>query len=404
MRIAMVSACPLPAMNGLGGTDAGGQNIHVHALSRELGRRGHRVTVYTRKDRPDLPMRVWTAPGVVVEHVPAGPPRHIGNDELLTHMPAFGRYLAERFGHAPPELVHAHSWMGGLAALEGADALDLPVVQTFHALGVVGRKDHGAGPSPVERIRLEQSIAERAAAVISTNGAERAELARRGLDIDRIHVIPCGVETGRFHPHGRRYPRGNMSRLLHLGRLVERDGIDTLIRALADIPDTELIVAGGPPRDRLDGDPDVRRLRAVAARAGVGDRVRFLGRVPHARVPALMRSADVVVSVPWYEPFGIVAAEAMACGVPVATAPVGGHLDSVIDGITGIHVPERDPAEIARRLRALLADPPRRHALGAAAAFWARTRFSWERVATQTVEAYQHTLKATTARIPAGVL
>src|SRR5688572_14628585 len=132
MRIAMVSehASPLAAMGGpgLGGADGGGQNVHVYSLARELGRLGHRVTVYTRRDAPRLPVQVEMAPGVTVEHVPAGPPRELGKDLLLPHMPVFGRYLARRWAASPPDLVHAHFWMSGLAALAAAKDLDLPVV------------------------------------------------------------------------------------------------------------------------------------------------------------------------------------------------------------------------------------------------------------------------------------
>jgi glycosyltransferase involved in cell wall biosynthesis len=406
MRIAMVSehASPLAAMGGpgLGGADGGGQNVHVYALAAELGRLGHRVTVYTRRDSPRLPVRVEMAPGVTVEHVPAGPPRLLAKDLLLPYMPAFGRYLARRWAADPPDLAHAHFWMSGLAALAAAKDLDLPVLQTFHALGVVKRRHQGAmDTSPPERLPLERSVAVRATAIVSTSAEEAAELRGWGVPAERVHVVPCGVEIDRFRPDGPAYPRSDLRRLLYLGRLVERKGVDAVVEALADIPGTELLIAGGPPRDRLGGDPDVRRLRAAVARAGVADRVTFLGRTAHGEVPALIRSADVVVSVPWYEPFGIVPVEAMACGVPVAASPVGGHVDSVVDGVTGVHVPARDPAAIAARLRDLLADGPRRRSLGAAAAHRARSRYSWERVARQTQAAYDSAVKAAGTKVRA---
>lgn len=406
MRIAMVSehASPLAALGGpgLGGADGGGQNVHVSALARELGRLGHQVTVYTRRDAARLPVRVEMAPGVTVEHVPAGPPRQLAKDLLLPHMPAFGRYLARRWAADPPDLAHAHFWMSGLAALAAAKDLDLPVVQTFHALGVVKRRHQGAmDTSPPERLPLERSVAVRSTAIVATSAEEAAELHGWGVPAGRVHVVPCGVEIDRFHPDGPAYPRGDLRRLLYLGRLVERKGVDAVIEALPGIPGTELLIAGGPPRDRLGGDPDVRRLRAAVARAGVADRVTFLGRTSHGEVPTLIRSADVVVSVPWYEPFGIVPVEAMACGVPVAASPVGGHVDSVIDGVTGVHVPVRDPAGIAARLRDLLADGPRRRSLGAAAAHRARERYSWERVARQTLAAYDSAVTSAGTKVRA---
>jgi glycosyltransferase involved in cell wall biosynthesis len=172
-------------------------------------------------------------------------------------------------------------------------------------------------------------------------------------------------------------------------RLVERKGVGNVITALAAVPGTELHVAGGPDAGGLDAEPEVKRLRALAAELGVGDRVVFRGRVGRDAMPALLRSADAVVSVPWYEPFGIVPLEAMACGVPVVASAVGGQIDSVVDGVTGVHVPPRDPAVLARALRELLDDPERRSQLGAAGAVRARERFAHDRVAVATRDVYR---------------
>src|SRR5690606_9629838 len=154
-----------------------------------------------------------------------------------------------------------------------------------------------------------------------------------------------------FRPRGSIDPRRpGWHRVVVVSRLVPRKGIDDVIRALAEVARTELIVAGGPAAEGLPHDPEVRRLRAVAEEAGVGDRVFFRGRLGRAAVAALLRSADVVASTPWYEPFGIVPLEAMACGAPVVATAVGGLIDTVVDGSTGLHVPPRDPAAIAQAL------------------------------------------------------
>jgi glycosyltransferase involved in cell wall biosynthesis len=176
--------------------------------------------------------------------------------------------------------------------------------------------------------------------------------------------------------------------VLTLGRLVRRKGIDTVIEAIARIPGTELVVAGGPDRSRLGDDPEVSRLRRTVAECGVTGRVSFTGRVAHEDVPDLLSSADVVVSDPWYEPFGIVPVEAMACGIPVVAAAVGGLADTVIDNVTGLHVPPRDPGMIAAALRRLLADPEQRRALGAAGRARAVRRYAMDRVITGTLRAY----------------
>ncbi|PRX96175.1 glycosyltransferase [Allonocardiopsis opalescens] len=393
MRIAMVSehASPLAA---LGGADAGGQNVHVGALATELGRRGHRVTVYTRRDDPGLDREVPYAPGVAIRHVDAGPPERLPKDELLPYMAGFGAELAKDWAADPPDVAHAHFWMSGVAVREGARELGIPMVQTFHALGTVKRRFQGDGDtSPPERIGLERAVGEDFAAIIATCRDEARELRSMGIPRRRTSVVPCGVDLSRFTPDGPVARRGERPRILSIGRLVPRKGVDTLVRALAAVPEAELLVAGGPPKDELDGDPEVARLRRCAEAAGTAGRVRFLGQVPRPQVPKLMRSADVVVSVPWYEPFGMVPLEAMACGVPVVASRVGGHVDTVIDGLTGTLVPPCRADELARALRTLLSDPCRLESLGIAAADRAAARFSWERVAAQTEEAYQRAVE-----------
>lgn len=396
MRIAMISehASPLAADGGLGGADGGGQNVFVAELAAELGRQGHYVTVYTRRDAPAPPDRVRLAPGVAVEHVPAGPPERIAKDELLPWMRDFGTYLERRWAADPPDVAHAHFWMSGLAAVQAAQAPGarrVPVVQTYHALGTVKRRHQGAADtSPASRVRLERAVGRAAEAVIATCSDEVAELAAMGVPRDRVRVVPCGVDLGLFTPGGPGGGDAGPHRVVVLSRLVERKGVDTAIRALAHLPGTVLAVAGGPPRGGLDADPEVRRLRSVARDAGVADRVEFLGRLGRAEVPPLLRSADLVAALPWYEPFGMVPLEAMACGIPVVASAVGGHLDTVVDGVTGTLVPPRDPEAAAAAVRALLDDPARRAAMGFAAGDRARARYSWARVAADTAEVYRH--------------
>jgi glycosyltransferase involved in cell wall biosynthesis len=284
MRIAMVSehASPLAV---LGGEDAGGQNVHVAALSRALGARGHSVTVYTRRDDPDLATRQPFAPGVEVVHVAAGPARALAKDDLAEYMPAMGRRIAADWAtRGAPDIVHAHFWMSGLATVlaVGRTAAPPRTAVTFHALGAVKRRHQGdSDTSPPERPAAERRLMRQLDAVVATCADEVTELLGQGADPRRLHVVPCGVDLTTFTPSGpRQVPWSpGTGRLLVLGRLVERKGVDTAIAALADIPGAELVIAGGPALSRLDDDPDVARLRAVAAAAGVAGRVRFVGRV-----------------------------------------------------------------------------------------------------------------------------
>jgi glycosyltransferase involved in cell wall biosynthesis len=403
MRIAMVSehASPLAV---IGGVDAGGQNVHVAALSSALARSGHEVTVYTRRDDPDLPARVPLAPGVEVVHVDAGPAERVPKDDLLPFMPALAKGLAADWERVQPDIVHGHFWMSGVASLDAARRVlsprPLPVVQTFHALGVVKRRHQGAADSsPAERERLEPWVGRTVDGVLATCSDETRELLALGVPGASIAVVPCGVDIDRFRPAGPAEPRGRPHRILSVGRLVQRKGVDLVITALARLAaegrtDVELVVVGGSGgTSDIRDDPEVRRLEELARQLGVADRVHIRGQVPQAELPRLLRSADAVVCAPWYEPFGIVPLEAMACGVPVVVSAVGGLTDSVVHGETGLHVPPRDPDAIASALTALFDDAPLRRRLGRAGRRRTESRYSWDRVAADTADAYRQTIR-----------
>jgi glycosyltransferase involved in cell wall biosynthesis len=388
-------ASPLAAV---GGVDAGGQNVHVESLAGTLARAGHEVTVYTRRDGAGLPARVRTADGVVVAHLDAGPAAPLPKDELLPLVGQLGSALAAAFAADPPDVVHAHFWMSGLAALAATRGRDVPVVQTFHALGVTKRRFQGRqDTSPPVRIRMERALARDVDRVLATSTDEVSELLRLGAVRNRITVVPSGVDIEQFGPDGPVAEKGDGPRVLCVGRLVPRKGFDTVIRALAAVPDAELVIAGGPPPDQLGGDPEAARLRRLAERFGVAERVRLVGAVPRPDMPALLRSADLVVCTPWYEPFGIVPLEAMACGVPVVASAVGGFLDTVVDGATGTLVPPRRPDRLAAAVRKLLAEPFWREAYGTAGVDRARSRYSWDRIAAGTLAVYEDVLGRGTA-------
>ncbi|GIH72874.1 glycosyltransferase [Sphaerimonospora thailandensis] len=396
MRIALISEHASPLAT-IGGVDAGGQNVHVAALAVALAERGNEVTVHTRRTGPDQPDTVIMAPGVTVDHVAAGPPEPVPKDELLPYMPDFAAHLVRRWAAHPPDVAHAHFWMSGLATLWAAEAVGVPVVQTFHALGTVKRRWQGDfDTSPPQRPAAERQVGRQASAVIATCGDEVRELVAMGVPDDRVGVVPCGVDLELFRPDDPSMPRGDggRPRVLSIGRLVPRKGVDTLVRAMRQVPDAELVIAGGDPYD----DEGIR-LRALAEAYGLADRVRLIGSVARAEVPVLMRSADVLVTVPWYEPFGIVPVEALACGVPVVASAVGGHLDTVSG--CGLLVPPRRPRALSRVLRDVLSRPDLRAALSAAGPRRARARYGWPRVAAQTESVYR-TLIGERVGHPAG--
>ena len=208
MKISMVSehASPLAV---LGGVDAGGQNVHVAALARSLARRGHQVTVYTRRDDPHLPAEVPLPPGVLVRHLDAGPAARISKDELLQFVPAMTDGLVRAWSQDRPDVVHSHFWMSGVAALDASERVEratgrrVPVFHTFHALGVVKRRQQGAlDTSPEERAWLEPGVGQRADGVVATCSDEAFELKGLGVPTSSISVVPCGVDLERFTPDG----------------------------------------------------------------------------------------------------------------------------------------------------------------------------------------------------------
>ncbi len=403
MRIAMVSEHASPLAT-LGGVDAGGQNVHVAALACGLAKLGNAVTVYTRRDDPKPPARVVMAPGMVVEHVDAGPPRAIPKDAIYPYVSTFAARLRRAWALERPDVVHAHFWMSGLAALQAAKPLGIPVVQTFHALGVEKQRHQGrADTSPPSRLADEARIVREAERIVATASAEVFELLRMGANPRALKIVPCGVDLDRFTPEGPcEERRADRMRIVTLSRLVPRKGIGDVVEALVDVPGAELVIAGGGDGPDLISDPEAQRLSLLARTLGVADRVYLRGRVERADIPALLRSADVVVCTPWYEPFGIVPLEAMACGVPVVVSSVGGLVDTVVDGMTGLHVPARSPRQLAHALRSLAEEPQRRAMLGRLGVERVRSRYSWSRIAGETLDVYRGLATAATEELALG--
>lgn len=386
----------------LGGVDAGGQNVHVADLAAALGRLGVEVVVHTRRDDPSLDRRVAFAPNVWVDHVDAGPAAPVPKDELLPFMGEFARDLERQWHDERPDVVHSHFWMSGLATLDAAAPLGIPTAHTYHALGVVKRRNQGAADtSPSQRIAIERRLAQEVDRVVATTDDERRELVAMGGCDSRISVVPCGVDLDRFGPYGvvADRPPGR-ARVVVVSRLVERKGIGNVIDAVARLADVELVIAGGPPAAIIDDDPEARRFLQLAERLGVADRVQLIGAVPREQVPALMRSADVVACCPWYEPFGLTAVEAMACGVPVVASCTGGLAETVVDGVTGIHVPPRSPGAIAAAVRRIVDDDPLRHRLGQSGLLRAQ-RFGWDRIAAETLAVAEQLTARTASRAAA---
>src|ERR1700728_2814745 len=399
MKIAMVAqhATPLRPRAGSGPYS---DDIGLGELTRMLARQGHQVTVYAQKQRSDVPDQAELQDGVRVQHIDAGPAAS-GDEQdgqrdadLLERVPACSGPLREHWHRERPDVVHAMRWTSGLAALAAARDLDIPVVQEFSSLGVTERR-HGAKAgakadgAAAARIRLEPAIGRSATAVVATNSAEVADLTGLGVHRSSIRMVPWGVDTDLFTPEGPAAKRNDRPRLLTAADRRERQPLETLLRAVSRVPAAELVVVGGPAEAELDGDDAYVKLAKGAAALGISDRVIFTGKVEYRSMPALLRSADLVVSTCQYEPAATTSLQAMACGTPVIAPPVGGHVDAIVDGTTGILIPPGRPALLAQRIRQLLAHPMLIEAYGVAAADRARSRYSWDRIAAETVAVYE---------------
>lgn len=409
LRIALISdhASPLAA---LGGTDCGGQNVYVSHVARALASHGHRVDVFTRRDDPALPMVVEACEGMRVVHVPAGPAATVRKEEMLPYMTEFSAFTTgwcacDDRGY---DIVHANFWMSGMVALELKERLGIPFVITFHALGRVRRLYQGAADDfPEERFEIEDRIIDGADRVIAECPQDRQDLITLyEADPQRISMIPCGVDLTSFQPVPRRkarsitgLPQGEHV-VLQLGRLVPRKGIDNVIRGIACLRErhgvraTLIIVGGDSDAPDPERTPEIARLMTVAECEGVTAQVRFVGRRGRDSLRYYYSAADVFVTTPWYEPFGLTPLESMACGTPVIGADVGGIRYTVCDGETGYLVPPDDPAALADRLARVLTDSRQRKALANEGLRRVRELFSWPAIARSVEDLYEEVLDA----------
>ncbi|TWG81752.1 glycosyltransferase involved in cell wall biosynthesis [Cupriavidus gilardii J11] len=402
-RIALISEHASP-LAGPGSVDSGGQNIYVAQLARHLGKRGYPVDVFTRRDKGLLPEAVAMAPNVRVVHVPAGPAVHVPKEQLLPYMNAFGDWIADfmardRVGYM---VLHANFFMSGMAALRAKRTLDLPLVTTFHALGKVRRQHQGSADGfPDSRFDIETQLVRESDCVIAECPQDRHDLMRLyDADPSIIETVPCGFDGDEFSPVPRRQARQQLGwpthefSVLQLGRMVPRKGIDNVVRAMGElrrgfgIRARLYVVGGNSDQPSVAATPEIGRLQKIAAEEGVADAVTFVGRRGREQLRLYYSAADVFVTTPWYEPFGITPVEAMACGIPVVGSAVGGIRSTVLNGRTGYLVPPHDPRALAARLARLACDPVLADRMGQAGRRRAHAHFTWAGVAARMEAVY----------------
>ncbi|MCF3108333.1 glycosyltransferase [Niabella sp. CC-SYL272] len=400
-RIAFISehASPL-AMPG--STDSGGQNVYVMELTRELAKIGYQVDIFTRWEHAYMPQVVRCNDRIRVVHIPAGPKQYIEKEQLLPYMNGFRRHLVDFILQQGLnyELIHANFFMSAQVAMEVKMILGIPFVVTFHALGHIRRLHQGTNDRfPAERMRIERDAIRFADRIIAECPQDREDLIQHyHAPAEKIVVVPCGVNTSEFYRIPKEAARQRLNlpdadcTLLQLGRIVPRKGIENVIRALAVLRnrnlDARLLIVGGDLKD-LDRDTELSRLKKTGTDLGVAAWIRFEGQKEQQKLKYYYSAADIFITTPWYEPFGITPLEAMACQTPVIGSRVGGITYSVKEGETGALVPPEDPDALADAVLELCSQPGYLKTLGSRGLARVQTLFTWERIARKMAGVYQ---------------
>lgn len=410
MRVAVLSVhtCPLAR---LGGWETGGMNVYVRELSREMGKRGIKVDVFTRRQDPGVPQVVPLGENARVIHLDAGPPRQIDKYDVLDYLPEFACNL-QRFQAAygiKYDLIHSHYWLSGRVAGLFQDRWGVPVVTMFHTLGEMKNRVASTESEREQQLRseIERRIMNSADVVIAATPAGHREMVTHyAAPKHKIRVVPAGVNLALFRPGSRELARSQLGItedrvVLFVGRIQRLKGIDLLLRAVAllvrgkePLDSMRVLVVGGIPLEQAGipaEDREIQRLRRLAAQLGIAQLVSFVGAVDQEELPSYYQAADVTVMPSHYESFGLVAVESMACGTPVIASRVGGLASIIRDGETGFLVPWRHPRLFAEKLRLLLTQEELRRQMGHNAAIAAKA-YGWERVADETLALYSELL------------
>ena len=412
LRVAMLSyhTCPLAT---LGGKDTGGMNVYVREITRKLGEVGVHVDVFTRSQDEHVPHVLHDLGyGNRVVHVPAGPEVPLPKPELVNYLPAFVEGI-KQFAENKDihyDLIHSHYWMSGIAAAELKKDWHVPIVHMFHTL-VLMKNRVAQSPGEIEgeyRLEGERKVLSISDRIVAATQAELAQLQfLYQADTRRIVVIPPGVDICHFYPipvdEAREFtgapPCGRM--ILFVGRIEPLKGLEVLFQALAllhmreDLKDTSFcltVIGGEPDADSDTMSKEMSRLQLLRERSDLGDLVTFLGKRDQETLPYYYSAAEIVVVPSYYESFGMVALEAMACGTPVVVSQVGGLAFLVQDGVTGYTVPVEDPQALADRLSMLLKDEQLRQQMGQRAAEKAK-HYSWQNIVEQLLVVYQEVLQ-----------
>ena len=360
LKIAMlcIHSCPLGMP---GARDTGGMNVYIRELSQELGRRGHAVDIYTREHQPPHEQIINLGNEVRLIHLKTDGCEEMPKVALYSCLQKFicGVEGFRRSSAIHYDLIHSHYWLSGLVGKQLQDWWQVPHVVMFHTLGAV-KNSIGIGEDETElRIESERQVVACCHRIIAATQKERQELVKHyGAAPQKIAVIPCGVNLDLFKPGNREMARRELNLdhqkvVLFVGRIDPLKGLDRLIEALKHINGEQpplLMVVGGDQHSHNQ----VEELQRLAGELGVGHRVVFAGAVAQEKLPLFYNAADICVIPSYYESFGMVALEALACGTPILAADIGGVKQIVRHSEIGQIASDNSALELATGLRRYL--------------------------------------------------
>lgn len=403
--IAMLSMHTSPLDQPGCNRDTGGMSVYIRELSQELAQHHLKIDIFTRWTNEYIPHIVELSPNVRVVHIKAGPVATVHKNDLYQYIPAFTRHI-EDFRQREDiqyDIIHSHYWLSSVAATQLAHDWNIPHITMFHTLGRLKQFTNPNEPESPLRLKIEQKLVNHVDRIITSTADECMQIiCNYQVPASRVETVPGGVDLKLFVPHDRQIAREQLGWeshtpiLLFAGRLDPFKGPDLLLRATALMQEqTQVVIVGG----KLTNDMDVQQLQTLANDLGIGDCVQFLGDRPHEEMPLIYSAADITVVPSYYESFGLVAVESLACGRPVVATRIGGLNTIVRNGETGFLV-SRNPASFAEQLDILLRDPSLYMQM-CAAARPSVLQFGWHKVAHQIQHIYEELHKA--PRKPVGL-
>ncbi|MGF1499312.1 MAG: glycosyltransferase family 4 protein [Elainellaceae cyanobacterium] len=399
--IALISVHGDPAID-IGKEEAGGQNVYVRQVGEALARLGWQVDMFTRRTSSEQPMVVNHTPGCRTIRLTAGPAEFVPRDEVFSYLPDFVSELRQFQATSDQtcDIVHTNYWLSSWVGMElKALQPEVQQVHTYHSLGAVKYQAVDTIPPIAStRLEVERRCLETAGCVVATSPQERDHMRSLVSSQGNIAIIPCGTDIRRFGSAERLDARAALGIdadakvVFYVGRFDPRKGIETLVRAMSQSAlrgqaNLKLLIGGGSRPGHSDGH-ERDRIESIVADLGLGEMTTFPGRISDADLPLYYAAADLCVVPSHYEPFGLVAIEAMASGTPVVASDVGGLQFTVANEVTGLLAPPRDETAFAIAIDRILKDPTWRNQMGTAARQRVEQYFSWDGVATQLNQLY----------------